>query len=96
MPISQGENVRYIEFNVKLFGYSPAEALQCATRVGGAVMGLEVGCIREGWLADLLLVEGDPLADVRVLHDARHLRLIVQDGGIHKDTLSPATTGAAP
>ena len=83
----QGENARDIELYVKLFGYSPAEALQCATRVGGALMGLDVGQIREGWLADLLLVDGDPVADVRLLQKAENLRLIMQDGRVHKQSL---------
>ena len=91
----QGENARDIELYVKLFGYSPSEALQCATRVGGALMGLEVGCIREGWLADLLLVEGDPLADVRILQDAARLKFILQDGRIHKTALLCDKPGAA-
>jgi imidazolonepropionase-like amidohydrolase len=83
----QGENARDIELYVKLFGYSPCEALQCATRVGGALMGLAVGQIREGWLADLLLVHGDPLADVRILQNAANLALIMQDGRLHKNTV---------
>lgn len=87
----QGENARDIELYVKLFGYSPSEALQCATRVGGALMGLEVGQIREGWLADLLLVDGDPVADVRLLQRAENLRLIMQDGRLHKQALDPVS-----
>lgn len=86
----QGTNARDIELFVKLFGYSPSEALQCATRVGGALMGLEVGEVREGWLADLLLVDGDPLADVRVLQDAARLKLIMQGGRPWKNTLARA------
>src|SRR5208337_1671597 len=54
----------------KFFGYSPAEALRCATSVGGELMGLkgELGVIRPGALADILLVEGNPLADPRGGH----------------------------
>jgi imidazolonepropionase-like amidohydrolase len=46
---------------VDLRGFSPSEALQCRTRIGGQVMGLgnELGQIKEGYLADLLLVDGD-------------------------------------
>jgi imidazolonepropionase-like amidohydrolase len=81
----QGANARDLELFVKLFGYSPAEALQCATRIGGELMELDVGVVRPGWLADLLLVDGDPLDDVRVLQDADRLVLVMQDGRIHKD-----------
>ena len=58
-----GQNARDIGHFVKFFGYSPAEALKCATSVGGDLMGHkgELGIIREGALADLLLVDAKPL-----------------------------------
>ena len=60
-----GQNARDIGHFVKFFGYSPAEALRCATGVGGDLMGHkgELGVIRDGALADLLLVDGNPLED---------------------------------
>ena len=81
----QGTNARDIEHFVKLFGYSPAEALQCATKVGGEMMGLELGLVQPGYLADLLLVDGDPVHDVRVLQDADRLLLIMKDGVAYKN-----------
>jgi imidazolonepropionase-like amidohydrolase len=84
----QGTNARDIEHFVKLFGYSPSEALQCATRIGGELMGLETGLVQEGRLADLLLVDGDPLRDVRVLQDTQRLCLIMKNGKAHK--IAPA------
>lgn len=83
----QGTNARDIGLFVKLFGYTPNEALQCATRIGGELMGLDVGIVRAGYLADLLLVDGNPLDDVTMLADPARLRLVMQDGRIHKDTL---------
>ena len=50
-------------------------------------LGDEVGMLRKGMLADLLVVDGDPLTDVRILQDRERLRLIMQDGAIIKDTL---------
>lgn len=84
----QGTNARDIEHFVKLFGYSPSEALQCATRIGGELMALDTGLVQEGRLADLLLVDGDPLRDVRVLQDAQRLCLIMKNGAVHK--IAPA------
>ena len=78
----QGTNARDLELYVKLFGYTPSEALQCATRVGGELMGISVGLVRAGYLADLLLVDGDPLEDVRVLQDRARLAMIVQGGRV--------------
>ena len=65
----QGANARDIEHFVELLRYSPSEALACATRVGAELMdmGHELGQVREGYLADLLLVDGDPLADASIL-----------------------------
>ena len=47
-------------------------------------MGNELGMIREGFLADLLLVDGDPIADVRILQDKNRLLAIMKDGKFHK------------
>lgn len=87
----QGTNARDIEHFVKLFGYSASEALQCATRVGGELMGMPVGQLKEGWLADLLIVDGDPLQDVRVLQDKARLKLIMKDGAGVKNLLDAAS-----
>jgi len=83
----QGTNARDIEHFVTLFGYSASEALQCATRVGGELMGLPVGLLRADYLADLLVVEGDPLRDVRVLQDKTRLKLIMKGGSTVKNLL---------
>ena len=82
----QGTNAKDIEHFVKLFGYSPSEALACATRIGAELMdmGHELGQVREGYLADLLLVDGDPLADVSILQRQERLVAIMQNGNFHK------------
>lgn len=79
-----GQNARDIAHFVKFFGYSPSEALQCATRIGGELMGIDVGRIKEGWLADILLVRGDVLADVSLLQRQENLALIMKDGVVYK------------
>jgi imidazolonepropionase-like amidohydrolase len=85
--VPQGTNARDIAHFVSLFGYSANEALQCATRVGGAIMGLshELGLVKEGYLADLLLVAGDPLKDVTILQHEAKLAVIMQEGRLYKD-----------
>ncbi len=81
-----GTNARDIELFVEWFGYTPAEALHAATALGGQVMDLpDVGRIEAGCLADLLLVDGDPTADVSLLRDTARLKLIMKDGRLHKD-----------
>ena len=80
----QGTNARDLEHFVNLFGYSPAEALACATKAGGEMMGLDAGQVREGYLADLLLIDGDPTRDVRVMQDRSRIAMIMKDGAFHK------------
>ena len=80
-----GRNARDLELFVTLFGYTPTDALVAATKLGGELMDMELGQVRPGWLADLLLVDGDPTQDVRVLQDRSRLRAIMKDGRFHKD-----------
>jgi len=82
----QGTNARDIQTFVEMLGFSPMEAIMAATKYGGEIMlmGNELGQIREGYLADLLLVDGDPIADVRILQDKNRILAIMKDGKFHK------------
>ena len=57
-----GTNAKDLEYFVDLLGFSAMEAIQAGTKLGGEIMGMgnELGLIREGYLADLLLVDGNP------------------------------------
>jgi len=79
-----GANARDLEHFVNLFGYSPAETLIAATKWGGELMKMDIGQIKEGYLADLLLVDGDPTKDVTILQDSDNLLMIMKDGAYHK------------
>ncbi|WP_242123657.1 amidohydrolase family protein [Sphingobium sp. Sx8-8] len=83
-----GRNARDLEHFVRHYGYSPAEALSAATMLGGQLMGRQVGLVREGWLADLLLVEGDPTQDVAIMQDKDRIRMIMLGGQLHKSPLN--------
>ncbi|MBL4599680.1 MAG: amidohydrolase family protein [Rhizobiaceae bacterium] len=82
-----GQNARDIDHFVKYFGYSTNEALICATKIGADLMGFagELGEVKEGYLADLLLVDGNPLEDVTILQHRENLTMIMKDGVIYKD-----------
>jgi imidazolonepropionase-like amidohydrolase len=82
----QGTNARDLEHFVKLFGYTPTEALLSATKIGGELMarGDELGQVKEGYLADLLLVRGNPVQDVSILQHQHNLAMIMKDGVAHK------------
>jgi imidazolonepropionase-like amidohydrolase len=76
-----GENAKDLEYFVKLLGMTPMEAIISATRWGGQIMmKKDLGEIREGWLADLLLVDGDPLSNISILQDKSKLLAIMKDG----------------
>ncbi len=82
-----GRNARDLEHFVKLLGFTPMDAIVAATKLGGAIMMKEgeLGQIKPGFLADILLVDGNPLADVRILQDRDRLLAIMKDGSFHKD-----------
>ncbi|MBL4812487.1 MAG: amidohydrolase family protein [Rhodobacteraceae bacterium] len=86
-----GQNARDIGHFVKFFGYSPAEALKCATETGADLMGHkgELGIIKDGALADILLVNANPLEDQDNLVGPDKFALIMKDGLIHKDWRRP-------
>jgi imidazolonepropionase-like amidohydrolase len=81
-----GRNARDLELWVEHFGYTPAEVLHAATALGGQIMGMgdELGLIKTGYLADLLLVDGDPTKDVRIMQDKNRLAMIMQGGKLYK------------
>jgi imidazolonepropionase-like amidohydrolase len=81
-----GTYARDLWLFVKVLGFTPMETLMAATRLGGEIMGMpgELGVVKAGALADLLLVDGDPLADIAILQDRSALRMIMKDGAMHK------------
>ncbi len=85
-----GRNARDLEHFVTLLGFTPMEAIVAATRLGGEIMmqGHELGQVKPGFLADLVLVDGNPAHDVKLLQDADRFLAIMKDGAFHK----PPTT----
>jgi len=47
----------------------------------------DIGLVKEGAYADLLLVDGSPLEDIKVVGDTENLRIVIKDGKIYKNTL---------
>ena len=77
--------------------FTPAEALRMATWTNGELLALsglrspyegKLGVVAQGALADLLLVDGDPIANIRLIEDPeRNFRVIMKDGRIYKNSL---------
>ena len=67
------------------FGMKPAEALQSATSVAARVLRLDdqLGTIKPGLLADLVVVDGDP---TRAISAVRKVRLVMKGGVLHRES----------
>jgi imidazolonepropionase-like amidohydrolase len=84
-------NLQSREFRLKAEVLSPREVIQAATITGAALLGQagQLGELRIGAIADLLVVDGDVLEDVApIAEPERCLRLVVKDGRIMLDKLS--------
>ena len=81
-----GRNAWEMELFQSKFGFAPAEILAAATRDGAALMGMgdALGLVKPGYIADLILVAGDPLRDIRLLQDKAALTHIMQAGRFYK------------
>ena len=66
------------------FGMTPMEAIIAGTKTASEAMELQnqVGTLEKGKLADLIVVQGNPLKDIRVLQPPENIRLVMKDGVI--------------
>lgn len=87
----QGSNAREIVHLVKA-GLSPMEALCAATSVASRVLKRQqqIGTIEVGKAADLLLLDGDPLANIEILLEPARIALVVKDGRAAAGRMAPA------
>ncbi len=79
-----GKNARDLELFVNILGFTPTEALVAATKQGGELMDMPLGTIESGRLADILLVDGNPIADIRVLQDKSRIAAVMKDGAFYR------------
>ncbi len=93
----QGTQGRDIEAFIDLYGYSPAGALVCATANGGLAMMADgsLGTLEKGKLADLIVVQGNPLDDPRLLQGPEAIRLVIKDGQLCKNLLGASVSSPA-
>ncbi|CAB4553357.1 MAG: amidohydrolase family protein [Actinobacteria bacterium] len=75
-------HARELEVFVDALGLSPLEAITCATRNNAFAMRMEgeLGVVAPGYRADVIVVDGDPLADIRILQDKSRLKAVVSRG----------------
>ncbi len=81
-----GANARDIEHFVKMLDFSTMEAILAATKLGAQIMGMSdcIGQVQPGFLADLLIVDGDPTKDVAILQKKENLLAVMKDGKFYK------------
>jgi imidazolonepropionase-like amidohydrolase len=86
MITPHGQNARDLDHFVRHCGMTNMEAILTMTKNGGEAMDMpnEIGQVKEGFLADLLLVDGDPLSNSKLLLNKNNLHTIMKGGVIHK------------
>lgn len=92
---TQGKDIALF---MQYYGYSAEDALICATRNGGLAMddSGDLGTLEEGKLADLILVDGDVLADIGLLSGPEHIAMVMKDGEIQSISSQLETSQNAP
>jgi imidazolonepropionase-like amidohydrolase len=83
-----GENLKEMELLVKA-AMTPMEAVTATTKTASEVLGLEkkIGTLEKGKLADLIVVDGNPLKDIGVLQDKNRIQVIMKEGSFYKNQL---------
>ncbi|HTU37647.1 MAG TPA: amidohydrolase family protein [Acidimicrobiales bacterium] len=90
ISLPHGDYAHELEFYVKEAGIPALDVVRWATQNGAALLGRghELGAVKEGYLADLVVVDGDPLADIGVLQDRARILAVMKGGTLVKDELA--------
>ncbi len=85
-----GDYAKELTFFVKEVGFSAADTLRCATKTGAEILGRadELGTLEAGKLADVLVVDGDPLKDISILEERRRFIAVMQGGAVKAGQLA--------
>jgi imidazolonepropionase-like amidohydrolase len=77
-------HARELELLMTYAGMTSLEAIQAGTSNGALMLGLdgEIGVVAEGMIADLIIVDGDPVADITVLQRRECIQTVIQDGRV--------------
>jgi imidazolonepropionase-like amidohydrolase len=85
-----GDYAKELSFFVNYVGFTPLETIRCATKTGSEIMGRdsEIGTLEAGKLADVLVVDGDVLGDIRILEDRKRFIAVLQGGVVKAGKLA--------
>jgi imidazolonepropionase-like amidohydrolase len=84
-----GENLVELEFMTRFLGMSPMQAIVASTaRAAECIERPDLGTLEAGRRADVLVVDGDPLVDIRVLQERATILLVMKDGQVFRNLLN--------
>lgn len=82
-----GTNLRELSLMCEI-GMNPMESMVATTKTASECLGWDdkIGTVEEGKLADLIILDVNPLEDIRKLQDTKHIQVVMKDGRVMKDT----------
>ncbi|MGE0744515.1 MAG: amidohydrolase family protein [Rhodospirillales bacterium] len=84
-----GENLVELRFMVDSLGMTPMQAIVSATSTAAqCIERPELGSLEPGKAADVVICDGDPLADIRVLEERKRIRLVMKAGKTYRDAMA--------
>ena len=79
-----GDYAKELSFFVNYVGFTPLETITCATKTGSEILGMsdQIGTLEKGKLADVLVVDGDVLANIALLEERSNFIAVMQGGRV--------------
>lgn len=89
-PCRHGTNAKELELLVDICGMSPLEAIVTSTKKCAETLGIgdKLGTLETGKLADVIVVDGDPCKNIRLLQEKSNILMVVKGGSVCIDRLS--------
>jgi imidazolonepropionase-like amidohydrolase len=82
-----GKNAYELDVYVRVLSMSPMDAILTATKNSAKALGRlnDLGTIEKGKIADIIIVDGNPLKDIKVLQDLNRIKVVMKEGKIEVD-----------
>jgi len=85
--LGAGKNAIELELLVKYCDFTPMDAIVTATKNGAMAcfMGDKTGTIEPGKFADIIIIDGNPLADIKILQKVEKIKMVMLEGKVEID-----------